>query len=132
VARREPMLPTGPSFSPDGRSVAYVTQLNTPRLMVFDTSSGENARDLGPALPDCPPTWSAGMRLWVHQKSGQRSYWTERDATTGAETGARIEFPRDAKPDACWWPDASRGSPFFRRVRVERREYAQLLSVAAH
>jgi len=125
VAHEDQMLPSGPTFSPDGKAIAYVTQLNTPRLVII--SPGRAARELGPAFPDCPPVWSATNRIWIHEGSGRGSYWAERDTDSGAGTGNRLAFPNDVDPGTCWWPDAKPGSPFFRRARVERREESRLL-----
>jgi hypothetical protein len=127
VAHKEDMMPAWPTFSPDGKTIAYVTQLKTPRLVILPI--GGKPRDLGPAVPDCPPVWSSPDQLWVHE-GFRHSYWAERDIASGRATGRKIDFPPDVEPGKCWWPEAEPGTPFFRAVRVERRENSRLLSLS--
>src|SRR6185369_4168226 len=45
-------IPAWPAPSPGGKSVAFLTQLGTPRLRLVPSNGGP-VTELGPALPSC-------------------------------------------------------------------------------
>jgi serine/threonine protein kinase len=103
-------FPFFPSMAPDSERIAYVTKIHRPRLSLLE-SSGE-VRDLGPARPDCAPRWSGRDRLWVLRGSERSPIWTEIDANTGSETGARANPgpPRETVHDCPFMLGPPRGS----------------------
>jgi hypothetical protein len=83
----DPYLPAWPVASPDGRNVAYLTWLNTPRAKLLSLDSGQ-AQDLGAALLDCAPIWSDNDHFWVLQASGPLREWIEIDVRSGRRSRA--------------------------------------------
>jgi serine/threonine-protein kinase len=129
--REEKLVPTWPRFSPDGKRIAYVSQLNTPRVVVVSLSDG-SAKHLGPADPQCPVIWSSDNSLWDFAGVAGHQNWSERDATTGARTAANEIAVNDPAPDgaSCWPRQPSKDSPLFRRLRVEEVENSRILRLA--
>jgi hypothetical protein len=81
----DPLMPTFPTPSPDGRVVAYVTSLNAPRIRIV---SEGRMTDLGPTQP-CPPIWASTNRLWVvSAEAGGQLSWAEIDVPNARRTGA--------------------------------------------
>jgi hypothetical protein len=131
VLLQDDTLPGWCRFSPDGKSLAYITQADTQRLMVVDIDS-RATRHLGMAFSQCPPIWSSPSRIWAFDGSPKHYFWSERDAVSGSRTGKRIEMD-DATNDANVAPDESRCWPrtneggLFAGTRVEAEETSRLL-----
>jgi serine/threonine-protein kinase len=131
--RRDEMLPAWPKFSPDGKKLAYVTQVGVPKLMIVDRSNG-TAWQVGDAHWQCAPVWSSSRTVWGFEGSPGHYFWTERDIETQTRTGGRLDVKKNvADPSAmeCWPSDeeVGIGSPFFRRVRIETEEESRLLRI---
>ncbi len=86
----DPQGPIWPVPSPDSRTVAYLTWLNTPRLKLLSLSDG-TVRDLGAAIVDCAPVWADDQHIWVLQFSERRPEWIEIDLRTSRRSGRRQE-----------------------------------------
>jgi hypothetical protein len=127
ILKRDEFLPAWPRFSPTGESLAYVTQMGTPRLTVVSLKD-DRVVPIGPMYPQCPPVWSSASTLWSLEGAAQRRVWLERDASTGSLTGNRIDLPESgAVGERCWPVVSDSKSPFFRHVQVEVEERSQLL-----
>lgn len=127
---RDDMLPAWPRFSPDGRRLAFTTQLNPARLH-FATMDG-HVTQLGATSWQCPPVWTSPTRLWSFEGAGTEHYWSERDVETEARTGRRkkvlgLAGAPDEEP--CWLADEPVESPFFQRLRAEAEEVTTLLTI---
>jgi hypothetical protein len=119
------MLPSWPRFSPDGQSLAYVTQIGTSRLVVTSVRDGRT-QVIGPVQSSCPPVWSSSRTLWTLEGAAKTHSWIERDAEFGLTTGKRL----DLEPGADCWPRVEDPrSPFYRRVKMEAEEDSSLLRV---
>jgi hypothetical protein len=92
VLRRDDMLPIWPRFSPDGRLLAYVTQVGAPKLRVISTKDA-TVSAVWDAYYQCPPIWSSTRTLWDLEMSGAKFSWYERNAITGARTGRQAPAP---------------------------------------
>jgi hypothetical protein len=119
------MLPAWLKFSPDGQSLAYVTQIGTSRLVVTSIANGRS-QVIGPVQSRCSPVWSSATTLWGLEGTAKRYYWIERDAVSGQPTGRRIDL--EAGGD-CWPRVEDQQSPFFRRIKVDGEESSSLLSL---
>jgi hypothetical protein len=128
--RNDEMLPTWPKFSPDGRKIAYLTQMGTPRLMLVSLDDGKTEQ-LGPMHRECPPIWSSPGTIWGLEGAGNAYRWVERYVENSAATGRTIPLRNhgDISDGGCW-PDVSDpNSPFFQRVQVETEEASTLLDL---
>jgi hypothetical protein len=119
------MVPAGLKFSPDGHSLAYVTQIGTPQLVVMSIAR-RRSQVIGPVQSHCPPVWSSGTTLWGLEGTAKRYYWIERDAASGRSTGKRIDLGED---DDCWPRVTDQQSPFFQRVKVDVEQTSSFLSL---
>jgi serine/threonine-protein kinase len=133
VLVRDELLPTWPRFSPDGKRLAYLTQVNVPRLSVLSLQDGA-IRQLGDTHYQCPPVWASPDSLWnVEGESGQ-FFWSEREVESGTKTGRRLNLDtnmEDPQLVECWPSSAKPGSPFFRSLRVEAKEEFELLRLTS-
>ena len=129
VLRRDEQLPTWPRFSPDGGQVAYLTQIDVPRLIIVSAEDGRVEQSWD-AYWQCPPIWSSSTTLWNFETVAQHYYWFERDTLSGKKTGNRLEVANDNvgfEEVKCWPTNVSRDSPFFQPVRIETKEITKLL-----
>jgi serine/threonine-protein kinase len=130
VLVRDGLLPCFPRFSPDGRTIAYVTQLNRFQLLLVSVEDGRT-RATWDAHPECPPVWSSANTLWSLESSSGQYVWSERD-TTGRKTGKRFTSssenlePGEAR---CSPPPSPAGSPLDREVEIRTVEASKLLVV---
>jgi serine/threonine-protein kinase len=126
---RDDLLPGWPRLSPDGRNIAYLTQLDTPRLAVAPVDGGAT-RMLSAAQLGCPPTWSSNSRVWVYEGVRGHRAWVERDINTGEKTGqtfaARGNSHETGEP-TCWSVETGPDRPSLGKVRVEKDETSELL-----
>jgi serine/threonine-protein kinase len=123
-------LPTWPRFSPDGKDVAYLTQIGSTQLTIV--SSADGARKISwDARSDCPPVWSSATTLWSIGLSAGHYAWVERDATTGKATGKRVAAPAESATDEvrCWPDELPPDSPLVGSVGTVGTETTLLLSV---
>ena len=96
----DPMIPVFLTPDPDGRYVAYLTSLNTPRVRIVSLGTGEQ-RELGPSLP-CAPAWSGPRNLWVMTSSQmKRKVWAEINVQTGMSTGEVRSVVIEDAQDEC-------------------------------
>lgn len=137
VLRTDDHLPTWPRFSPDGSTLAYVTQVGVQRVMAIALKDGD-VRQIGPGLSQCPPIWSTSNTLWSFEGSPKNYAWTERRIDTGRPTGRRIELGdtmNDAiqEPDEtrCWPPVGHPEAGAFQGVRIEADETFRLIRLAS-
>jgi serine/threonine protein kinase len=122
----DPLMPTWPSCSPDGKLIAYVTIMNTSRLRVVPTDGGKQI-DLGPALTDCAPIWTSATNLWSYQIAGADRGWVEIDVRTGEKTGRSLPVDRASYDgDACARETRRPESPLFQRTQVVSNELSEL------
>jgi serine/threonine-protein kinase len=125
VLTRDDMLPAWPRFSPDGDSIAYVTQIGTPRLMVVSIRDGQ-AQPIGPMHCQCAPIWASSTAIWSFEGPAGHRHWIERRTSTGETTGRRIDVAA-AVDSECWPVSSEPDSPFYRHLKVETEETSQLL-----
>jgi serine/threonine protein kinase len=125
---RDEFLPCWPKFSPDGRTIAYVTQLSRFQLLLVSAEDGRT-RAAWDTHPECPPAWSSANTLWSLESSLGQYVWSERD-TTGRRTGKRFTAssenlePLEA---SCSPPPSSAGSRSLPDVEVRTVEASKLL-----
>ncbi|HVV50673.1 MAG TPA: WD40 repeat domain-containing serine/threonine protein kinase [Polyangia bacterium] len=122
----EDALPSSLTFSPDGKNVAYLVQVGSPKLKVISTKDGAQ-RATWDAVIQCPPAWTSESRIWTLETSEGRYAWAERDIATGGKTGNRsVEKKMDpALEIQC---PVTRESPFSRHVRIEHSEVSKILA----
>ena len=130
VLRSDDQLPSWPRFSPDGKEVAYITQVTPSRLMVVSLQTSQT-RQLGTAYQQCPPVWSGADRIWTLGGSPGRNHSIERDASTGKPTGAQMRShePTARSATRAAGRRTSAASPFSRGVRTRMEERSELLHV---
>jgi len=121
VIASDDMMPSWPEFSPDGMLIAYVTQINTPRLRLVPAEGGKVV-DLGPARAGCPPVWVTRESLWFYSGTQKEPRWLEVNPITLAKTGRQKTASLESDRADCSVPEEGSSSPFFRRIRVEVRE----------
>jgi hypothetical protein len=122
-------LPSHPRFSPDGKSLAFVTQVAPSRLTVISLADGI-PHDLGSVYWQCPPVWTSSTSVWAVQSVGGRLSWSEHNLLADEKPGAGTPVAVDLEPSIatnCFVPDARPGTPFFQRVRVEVEEQTRVL-----
>jgi TolB protein len=80
-----------PSFSPDGKRIAYGKTVGTeiaenPEIFVKNLADGTNKRLTTSAGDDFNPTWSPdGLKLaFVSRRSGRYQIWTMNASTGGS------------------------------------------------
>jgi serine/threonine-protein kinase len=128
VLVRTALLPSRPMFSPDGRTIAYVTQLNRPQLLLVSTEDG-TTRGAWDAHPECSPVWSSANTLWSLESSSGQYVWSERD-TAGRKTGKRFTAPSEnLEPGEtrCSPPASSAGPSWARGVEIRNVEASKIL-----
>ncbi|HVZ88133.1 MAG TPA: protein kinase [Polyangia bacterium] len=128
VLRRDGLLPGWPTFSPDGESIAYVTQLNRPQLKVISTRDGM-LRSSWDAHPECSPVWSSDTTLWSLESSAGKYSWSERDVT-GRRTGKSFVGSSDSLEPGevrCSPKGVMVGSPWFQRVEIKNVDTSKVL-----
>jgi serine/threonine-protein kinase len=136
VLVHDEQLPASAQFAPDGKRVAYLTQLDVPKLMIVSLDSGQ-VRRLGDAYFQCPPVWSSPESVWTFEGTSGHYFRSEWNATTGLRTGGRVDVtsPENQAKLAgsdqvqCRPDNVGPTSPFFERLRVETEEESQLLRV---
>jgi serine/threonine protein kinase len=133
VVRHDDMLPGSPTTSPDGRSIAYVTQIGAPKLTVVVARDGAVAIQPWDAYYQCPPLWSSATTLWDLEMSQGQYSWFERNTTTGRRTGLRLEAPRDAiSSQMNCWPASLTGKFAARpRAHIESKEVSRIVRVGS-
>ena len=130
VLRNDPLLPSWPTFAPDGESLAYATQVGSTQMTIVSAKDGHYLVSWD-ACSLCPPVWSSAATVWSLEISAGRYVWVERDIG-GKKTGKRYEMPaEDAPTDEfhCWPKMPSANSPFSHSVRVEREESSLILGL---
>ena len=128
LLRREPVLPNMPTFSPDGRLVAYVTQLNRARMTVISVGDGF-IRGSWDAYPSCAPVWSSDTTLWSLESASGQYVWSERDVN-GSRTGNHFAGSSESLEQGevrCSPKDVAPGSPWFKRIDVEDMDTSRVL-----
>jgi hypothetical protein len=129
VLRHDELLPSWPRFSPDGKKVAFVTQVSPARLTVIDLQDG-TTREIGVVHGECAPVWASPTELWSLEGARGHHAWVERNAATGAKTGSQRAAATNLEStdqNQCLPASAKPGSPFFRPVRIETDETSTLL-----
>jgi hypothetical protein len=129
AVKHDELIPSWPRISPDVRRIAYVTQAGAPKLVVLSLDTGRT-QVLATVQRECPPLWSSASRIWSYEGGAARYSWVERDVLTGVKTGEQFDNEAVSNRDKelrCWPSDAPPSSPFFRRVRVEQEESAQIV-----
>jgi hypothetical protein len=137
VLLHDESLPGSPQFAPDGKRVAYFTQMNAPKLKIVSLDNGD-VRNLGDTYNQCPPVWSSPESVWSFEGTAGHYFWSERNVKAGTKTGGRLEVtsPEDRAKLAgsegvqCWPDTVAPSSPFFQRLRVETEEVSRLLSLS--
>ncbi len=125
-------LPVYPTFAPDGRRFAVLTQSGHPQLKLV----GIDGRILvaWDALPVCGAVWSSNERVWSVESAHGVYYWVEHDASTGEPTAGRVRFAADEPEDSavtdCRAQGAGPESPLFRPIQTEAEELSAVHSVA--
>ncbi len=130
VLRNDELLPSWPKFSPDGKSLAYATQVGSTQVTVISAEDGHYLVSWD-AFPLCPPVWSSWATVWSLEIFAGRYVWFERDLT-GKKTGKRYETQREDAPTDefhCWPKAPSPDSPPPQQIRVERAETSRLLAL---
>jgi len=129
VLRRDGLLPSRPTFSPDGQLIAYVTQLNRPQVTLVSTKDGV-VRASWDAHPECAPAWSSAATVWSLESSNGQYVWSERNLA-GKKTGNQIVGSNEsleAGEVRCSPKNATvESSPWFRRVDVENVDNSKIL-----
>jgi hypothetical protein len=126
--RTDESLPGWPTLSPDGKMIAYVTQLNRPRLMIISATDGA-VQTSWDAHPGCPPVWSSGRTIWMVESASGLFARVERDVA-GAPTGRRFTLPSEnLEPGEvqCAPKDVSADSPWFRSVDIKKVDRSEVL-----
>jgi WD40 repeat protein len=120
---------TGPSFSPDGRSLAIVSQLRVPRVSILSVSDGA-VRSSWDSVRQCPPIWSEQGKVWSLEQSNSELRWLEYE-DSGAKTGRSLPAGSPNAPgDPCWPPGIS-GPAAVAHTWTVRAEQSRLLEVRA-
>ncbi len=127
VVHQDEFLPGWPTLSPDGTSIAYLTQVNGSRVVIVSASDG-HPRKSWDAFYQCAPVWSSSTTiLYLEALSGHYS-WSERNVLTGEKTGKRIAVPAENMAiGEIECGSASPESPLFRPIRVEKAERSRIL-----
>lgn len=114
-------LPFHPVASLDQGRIAFISTIGRQRLKVV--SANGKAHDLGPARPECAPSWTADGQLWVLQGTEQKLFWSRVNATTGEQT-ATVPIASGARPEGpeCGVIDAPPGALRPREVTGWRTE----------
>ncbi|HZL20045.1 MAG TPA: protein kinase [Polyangia bacterium] len=134
VVVHDELLPGWARFSPDGKRLAYITQINVPKLRIV-TLDGGDVRRLGDAYIQCLPIWTTPESVWTFEGTPGHYFWSEWSIRTDAKTGGRVDVtaPENQSTFAgsdqirCWPSDVGPDSPFFPRLRVEAAESSTLL-----
>ena len=133
VLRDDPLLPAWPRFSPSGDQLAFITQVNIPRLKVLSLRD-RSIRDLGPTFGQCPPVWSSNTRVWGLEGSRGSYFWSERDVTTERRLDGRValdDVVDESEQLHCSPRNVPPTSPFFERVRSQVDERSALFVLPA-
>jgi hypothetical protein len=128
VLRNDQLRPTWPTFSPDGKNLAYLTVVGSTQLTIISATEGHYLVSWD-ALYQCPPIWSSPTTLWSVEVSGGRRVWYERDLT-GKKTGKRFEAPPAGSTSdefGCWPQAESLGSPLSVPTHIEVAETSLIL-----
>jgi Protein kinase domain/WD40-like Beta Propeller Repeat len=123
-------LPSFPSLSPDGRNLAYVTQMGVQKLKVRSVDDGRVLISWDAYSSECAPVWSSSSKLWSLESSAGHYGWSEHEITTGAKTGKQLAVDADLDASGrmrCWPKAPDADSPFFRRIGVETTEVSRLV-----
>jgi serine/threonine protein kinase len=119
------LLPGRPRFSSDGKRLAYVTQMGSPRLFTVSVVD-RIVRPVGTVRRECPPVWSSSETIWSYEGTSGEEFWTERNVLSGARTGRRVEVDRSSTA-LCLPKDVRADSELKPRLRVEQEELSRLL-----
>ena len=133
VLRKDELLPVSPTVSPDGRALAYVTQLNTPRWTVVSTQAGHPTAEWG-AYFRCPPIWSSPTTLWTVEAVNGRYSWIERNVPGGERTGKQFDIASGRVADDelnCWQTNGQAGPLFSHQVKVETEEDCRIVATVS-
>jgi dipeptidyl aminopeptidase/acylaminoacyl peptidase len=131
VLRNDQLLPSWPTFSPDGEKLAYVTQVGSTQVTIVSARDGHYL-DSWNASSLCPPAWSSAATVWSLEISAGRYVWFERDIREKKKTGKRYETQLEGAPTddfQCWPKTPSPNSPPSQSVRVETEVTSVLLGL---
>jgi serine/threonine protein kinase len=127
VVHQDEFLPVWPKLSPDGTSIAYVTQLNASKVIVISASDGR-LRNSWDGFWQCSPVWSSSTTLLYLEAANGEYFWSERKVSTGEKTGRRIPAPAENMAlGEIQCGSASPESPLFQSMRIEKEERSRIL-----
>ncbi len=127
VVHRDEFLPVWPKLSPDGTSIAYVTQVNASKVVIISASDGRT-RNSWDAFWQCSPVWSSSTTLLSLEASGGAYFWSERNVLTGEKTGKRIPAPTENMAvGEVQCGATSPESALFQSIRIEKEERSRIL-----
>lgn len=86
VLHTDRLVPTWPSFSPDGRRLVFMTQLKTVRFTVVAVADGQILSSWE-GSDRCPPVWNGPDRVSTLEGGMGRYAWSEHEVTTGRRGG---------------------------------------------
>jgi hypothetical protein len=127
VLHKDEVFPMGPRFSPDGTSIAYVSGMGSPKVMIISATDGRvlNSWD---GQYQCLPVWSTTTAIWSLEVGAGRYYWSERNAVSGEKTGRRLEaLAENLAVGEVQCGSTFANSPLFQPVRIEKDEISKLL-----
>jgi len=82
VLHTDALVPTWPSFSPDGTMLVFMTQLRTTTFTAVAVTDGQ-VLSRWEGTDRCSPAWSSAAGVWTVEGGLGQYAWSERDARTG-------------------------------------------------
>ena len=127
VLHKDEFLPIWPRISPDGTSIAYVSGMGSPKVMIISVADGR-VRNSWDGQYQCAPIWSTTTTIWFLEVGAGRYYWSERNTVSGEKTGRRVEvLAENMAADELQCGSTLPNSPVFQPLRIEKDEISKLL-----
>jgi Tol biopolymer transport system component len=124
---KDDSLPIWPRISPDGTSIAYVSGMGSPKVMIISAADGR-VRNSWDGQYQCAPVWSTTTTIWFLEAGAGRYYWSERNVVSGEKTGKRLEvLTENMAVGEVQCGSTLPNSPVFQPVRIEKDEISKLL-----